>query len=156
MSFRVERWNGQVGIAEQLATWHVREWANVFPGWTEQVAIQEFNSQLVDSELPATWLAFAGDQLIGSISALLEDATELNDISGPWLASFYIEPEFRGQGVAQLLMNTAEYAVKNLGYKNWYLFTPHHEAFYAKHGWVLKEKRHIHGEIVAVMIKNFV
>ena len=107
MTLQIQRWSGQAGMAERLALWHVREWANVFLGWTEQIAVQEFNAQLENSELPATWLAFKDNQLIGSISALLEDAPELNDISGPWLASFYIVPEHRGQGVAQALMAAA-------------------------------------------------
>jgi GNAT superfamily N-acetyltransferase len=155
VTVRVERWNGQAGVAEQLAHWHVQEWQNVFPNWTVQKAVAEFNAQLHTYELPATWLAFKDDVLIGSISALLEDATELNDLPGPWLASFYIVPEWRGQGAAQLLMDAAMQAVKKLGYKKWYLFTPHHQAYYAKQGWVLIENRRIHHENVAVMAQEF-
>jgi GNAT superfamily N-acetyltransferase len=153
MTFRIERWSGQAGVAEQLAHWHVREWSNVFPDWTEQLAVQEFNAQLANSELPATWLAYKDDELIGSISALLEDAPELNDISGPWLASFYIVPEHRGQGVAQALMAAATQDVLALGYTQWNLFTPHHQAYYTKHGWALLMHRHLHGESVAVMVQ---
>lgn len=153
MTLRIARWSGQVGVAERLARWHVREWASVFPGWSEQKAVQEFNAQLADKQLPATWLAFNGDELIGSISALLEDAPELNDIPGPWLASFYIVPEYRGQGAAQALMQAAEQGVLALGYAQWTLFTPHHEAYYARHGWTLLEHRHLHGERVAVMVQ---
>ena len=154
MSFRIERWNGQVGVAEQLARWHVKEWQSVFPEWTVQDAVAEFNTQLLFSELPATWLAFSDDVLIGSISALLEDSAELNDIAGPWLASFYIVPDYRGKGVGQLLMAAVEQAVKSFGYQEWYLFTPHHEAYYAKQGWALKENRRIHDANVAVMIQE--
>ena len=154
MSYQIERWNGQTGVAEQLARWHVQEWQNVFPEWTDQKAIAEFNAQLQTTELPATWLAFKENILIGSISALLEDASELNDLPGPWLASFYIKPEYRGQGAAQLLMDIAKQAVTALGYKKWYLFTPHHERYYAKLGWALKENRHIHHEKVAVMVQQ--
>jgi GNAT superfamily N-acetyltransferase len=154
MTLRIARWSGQAGVAERLAHWHVREWSKVFPGWTEQIAVQEFNAQLENSDLPATWLAFNGDQLIGSISALLEDAPELNAISGPWLASFYIVPEHRGQGAAQALMQAAAQHVLALGYSQWMLFTPHHEAYYAKYGWALLEHRHLHGERVAVMVQK--
>lgn len=156
MSLRVERWSGQVGVAEQLATWHVREWQAVFPEWTEQDAVAEFNTQLQFSELPATWLAYQGQRLVGSISALLEDAPELNDVAGPWLASFYIVPECRGQGVGQQLMIAAKNAVTNLGYPQWYLFTPHHQEYYSKHGWQLHEYRHLHGERVALMRQELV
>jgi GNAT superfamily N-acetyltransferase len=83
----------------------------------------------------------------------LEDAPELNDISGPWLASFYIVPEYRGQGAAQALMNAAAQGVSELGYAKWALFTPKHEAYYAKHGWQLLEYRELHGDCVAVMVQ---
>jgi GNAT superfamily N-acetyltransferase len=151
MTLRIARWSGQPGVASLLARWHVREWANVFPGWTEPMAVQEFHAQLAHTQLPATWLAFKGDVLIGSISALLEDSPELNDIAGPWLASFYIVPEARGNGAAQALMTAAAQGVRTLGYSQWRLFTPHHQAYYAKHGWKLLEYRELHGERVAVM-----
>ena len=99
MNFRIERWNGQSGVAETLAAWHVREWAGLFAGWDESVARSEFQAQLRHAGLPATWLAYADEALIGSISALLED----------------------------------------------------HEDYYANAGWLLHERRQLHGQTVAVM-----
>jgi GNAT superfamily N-acetyltransferase len=154
VSLRIERWIGQPGVAEQLARWHLHEWQHVFPKWTEQRAIVEFNEQLLTTELPATWLALKDDVLVGSISALIEDAPELNDIPGPWLASFYIVPECRGQGLGLQLMTAAKNAVAKFGYQQWYLFTPHHQGYYAKQGWALKEFRDLHGERVAVMAQE--
>lgn len=154
MSLRIARWSGQAGVAEQLAEWHVREWGHLFHGWDAVAAQAEFAAQAISDTLPATWLAFDGDVLIGSISALLEDAPELNDIPGPWLASFYIVPEARGQGAAQALMAAAAEAVAVQGFASWYLFTPHHESYYAKHGWSTQEFRDLHGERVAVMART--
>jgi len=151
MNFRIERWNGQSGVAETLAAWHVREWVGLFAGWDESVAWSEFHAQLQHPGLPATWLAYADEALIGSISALLEDSPEMADVPGPWLASFYIVPEARGQGVAQALMNAAAQAVAALGYSGWYLFTENHEDYYANAGWLLHERRQLHGQTVAVM-----
>ena len=45
MNFRIERWNGQPGVAETLAAWHVREWAGLFAGWDESAARSEFRAQ---------------------------------------------------------------------------------------------------------------
>lgn len=154
MNLRIERWTGQPGVAETLAVWHVREWGHLFTGWDEQAALSEFMAQAIIDGLPATWLAFDGARLIGSISALLEDAPELNDIAGPWLASFYIIPEARGQGAAQALMTAAAQDVAALGYAEWFLFTPHHESYYAKHGWSTREYRNLHGARVAVMAQT--
>ena len=46
MNFRIERWNGQPGVAETLAAWHVREWAGLFAEWDETAARSEFQAQL--------------------------------------------------------------------------------------------------------------
>lgn len=151
MNLRIARWRGQAGVAEQLARWHVREWGHLFAGWDEQAALGEFTAQAATDGLPATWLAFDGERLIGSISALLEDAAELSDMPGPWLASFYISPDARGQGAAQALMQAAGQAVAAIGHAEWFLFTPGHEAYYARHGWHTLGHRMLHGERVAVM-----
>lgn len=151
MNLRVARWRGQPGVAAQLAAWHVREWGHLFSGWDERAARNEFAEQAGTNGLPATWLAFDGETLIGSISAIPEDALELNDIPGPWLASFYLVPEARGQGAAPALMAAAAEAVAAQGFSRWYLFTPHHENYYARRGWQLHAHRIVHGERVAVM-----
>lgn len=151
MSLRIERLRDQPGVAEQLAMWHVREWGHLFHGWDEAAAQAEFAAQALSNDLPATWLAFNGDQLIGSISALLEDSPHLRDFPGPWLASFYIAPPFRGQGAAPALMAAATQAVAEYGYRSWYLFTPAHAAYYQRHGWQTWAERSVQGEPVAVM-----
>lgn len=151
MKLEIVRWTGQADVAEKLAAWHVREWGHLFTGWDVEAAVSEFMAQSKIECLPATWLAFNGDMLIGSISALLQDAPELHDFPGPWLASFYLIPEARGQGAAQALMTAAAEGVAAQGYSRWYLFTPKHESYYAQHGWQTIEYRQLHGEPVAVM-----
>jgi GNAT superfamily N-acetyltransferase len=151
VKLRIVRWTGQAGIAEKLSALHVREWGHLFTGWDVDSALSEFVAQANIDGLPATWLAFNGEVLIGSISALLQDAPELHDFPGPWLASFYLIPEARGQGAAQALMAAAAEAVAAQGYGRWYLFTPKHADYYAKHGWQTIGHRQLHGERVAVM-----
>ena len=38
-----------------------------------------------------------------------------------------------------------------LGYRQWYLFTERHEEYYARYGWILLERRELHGQTVALM-----
>lgn len=151
MKLEIVRWTGQADVAEKLAAWHVREWGHLFTGWDVDTAFGEFMAQSNIDGLPATWLAFDNGRLIGSISALLQDAPELNDYPGPWLASFYLIPEARGQGAAQALMMAAAEGVAAQGVDRWYLFTPQHENYYAKHGWQTIGDRQLHGEPVSVM-----
>jgi GNAT superfamily N-acetyltransferase len=148
---RIEPWQGQLGVAETLAAWHVREWSDIFPDWTEQIAREEFHTQLQDTNLPATWLAFDGDTLLGSASALLQDASEFLDISGPWLASVFVQPEYRGNAVAQKLIEHAMCEVRKLGYTHWTLFTENHHGYYQKLGWEILCARPLHGKIVTIL-----
>lgn len=151
MSLRIERWRGQPDVVERLADWHVRQWKAIFPGWDEAAAVDEFNLQLRHDGLPATWLAYLDDELVGSISALLEDSPELTDIPGPWMASFYIRPEARRNGAAPALMAAAADGVTALGYAEWFLFTEFHEDYYRRFGWSVLERRELHGQTVSIM-----
>ena len=45
-------------------------------------------------------------------------------------------------------------AVAALGYRDWYLFTERHEEYYAKFGWILLERRELHGQTVALMVQE--
>jgi predicted N-acetyltransferase YhbS len=155
VKLEIVRWTGQADVAGKLAAWHVREWGHLFTGWDVETALGEFKEQAKIDGLPATWLAFDDGKLIGSISALLQDAPELQDFPGPWLASFYLIPEARGQGAAQALMTAAAEGVAAQGVDRWYLFTPQHESYYAKHGWQTIAHRQLHSERVAVMVKSF-
>ncbi len=151
MTVRIEPWRGQAHIAEALANWHVGEWQDIFPNWNVETAMAEFMAQLADSGLPASWLAFDDDVLIGSVSALPVDAPEFKDLPGPWLASLFVRPAYRGQGVARLLIDHARGQVATMGYAQWFLFTEHHQTYYQQLGWQLYEHRLLHRQPVVVM-----
>jgi len=151
VSLRIEPWRGQAHIAEALAQWHVREWQDIFPDWNVDTAMAEFMAQLADNGLPATWLAFDDDELIGSVSALTVDAPEFSDVPGPWLASLFVRPAYRGKGIAQHLIAHASTQVAALGYTQWFLFTEHHQAYYEALGWQLHEHRLLHGQPVVIL-----
>jgi len=46
-----------------------------------------------------TWLALDEDTLLGSVSLLSEDAPALAHLDGPWLASLWVHPAHRRQGL---------------------------------------------------------
>ena len=151
MSLRIEPWRGQAHIAEALAKWHVREWQDIFPNWDVETAMAEFMAQLADDGLPASWLAYCQDELVGSVSALPMDAPEFSDLPGPWLASLFVRPSYRGQGIARQLIDHARAQVAALGYRQWFLFTEHHQAYYQALGWQLHERRSLHRQPVAIL-----
>ncbi len=93
-----------------------------------------------NGELPQTWIGFSNDKIVGMISLKADDHPERKDLS-PWIASFFIHPEFRGKGHAYIFMKHAEKQAAKLGHKTLYLYTPSAEDLYKKIGWTTFEKR---------------
>jgi len=48
-----------------------------------------------------------GDELLGSVSVVMEDAPELQSYGSPWLASLFVVEDARGQGLGQALVEAA-------------------------------------------------
>jgi ribosomal protein S18 acetylase RimI-like enzyme len=123
------------GHADTLARWHHAQWGELYSDWTLDVAINELNDHATRRSIPTTLVAMQGDALLGSVSLVLEDAPELRDQGDAWMASLFVAPEARGQGLGSLLANEllAFAAQQKIG-RLW-LFTPEHASFYARLGW---------------------
>ena len=84
--------------------------------------------------LPQTYGLFIEEKLIGMFQFTNEDLEVRPDIF-PWLACFYIDKEYRNQGMARILLEKIiELASSTLNYETLYLFTKH-KGFYEKFGW---------------------
>jgi predicted N-acetyltransferase YhbS len=69
----------------------------------------------------------------------------------PWLASVYVAPEFRHQGVGSRLVNSVSEAARKAGMEALYLFTPDRVAFYQRLGWQVLHGEAYRGRWVTVM-----
>lgn len=56
----------------------------------------------------------------------------------PWVAGVYVEPAFRGKGVATTLVKAAETCARHDGHAQAYLYTAIPD-LYARIGWVAQE-----------------
>ena len=88
--------------AAPLARWHWEEWAAIIPGWTEAEALAELRTHTGRRQLPTTIVAYMGAELAGSASLLAEDLPDFPPLV-PWVASIYVRPEWRGQGLGEAL-----------------------------------------------------
>ncbi|WP_158701012.1 GNAT family N-acetyltransferase [Phytohalomonas tamaricis] len=50
-----------------------------------------------------------------------------------------MHPDYRGQGIADRLIETAEQAARALGEERLYLITANGQALYERHGWMTQE-----------------
>jgi GNAT superfamily N-acetyltransferase len=139
------------GLATTLARWHHAQWGALYTDWTLEVATDELIDHATRRAMPTTLVAMQGDAPLGSVSLVLEDAPELRDQGDAWLASLYVVPEARGQGLGvRLVRELVALAAREKVERLW-LFTPEHAAFYARLGWRAQGSAKLRGVPVQLM-----
>ena len=84
--------------------------------------------------LPVGLIALRNDRITGIVS--LREKTESQHDLGPWVTSFYVVPERRGQGVGTRLVHAVECLAQKLGYKKIYARSATAVVFFEKLKWV--------------------
>jgi GNAT superfamily N-acetyltransferase len=123
-----------------LARWHHEQWAHLSPGGSVERRITLLDSHLGRGQIPTTFVAVSTQAVVGSASLIAYDMDTRLDLS-PWLASVYVKPEHRRQGIGSALVCRVIQEAKELGVDNLYLYTtPDKDGFYARFGWVLIDR----------------
>ncbi len=91
--------------------------------------------RLNTDKIPLIFIAFSADKCIGTVAIVEDDLEKRPDLT-PWIASVYIDKEYRGHGIAKLLVETAVKKAKGLGLKIIYLHTETAHGLYEKMGWI--------------------
>ena len=92
---------------DALAAAHVEAFGALLPDWTLAQAADELRSHTRACAIPSTLLALDEQGgWLGSVSLLQEDHEHIRQYS-PWLASLYVRPQARGQGVGAALVARA-------------------------------------------------
>ncbi len=136
-----------------LARWHHRQWSHYNPGDTEQGRAERMRQDLGRRQIPTTFVALAGETLLGSASLVEHDMHDRRELS-PWLASVFVAPTHRRQGVGSRLVERVVAEAGALGVKRLYLFTPDREAWYASLGWSLVERTSYMDHPAVIMCLN--
>jgi N-acetylglutamate synthase-like GNAT family acetyltransferase len=132
-----------------LASWHQDEWSYLNPGEDLVARISRMQSFLNEDFIRSTFIA-RDEVLLGSAAIVLQDMKTEPQLT-PWLASVFIRPEARRQGVGrQLVLHVMEQARKE-GIDCLYLYTPDQESFYIKLGWSTIDKLKHQGHDVTIM-----
>ncbi len=132
---RVEPIDLHRGHIATLAAWHHAEWGHLYQHWSQDVARSELEDHASRRGVPTTLVLLDGDQLLGSVSVVLEDAPELSGEGSPWLASLYVVPQARGRGLGSRLVAAAVELAATQGVPHLFLFTPDRAGFYERLGW---------------------
>jgi predicted N-acetyltransferase YhbS len=89
-------------IAE-LAPWLHAEWGWFTPGSTLESRVAKLREHLNRDELPLAVVAHANEELLGTAALRAQDMDTRAELT-PWLASVYVTPSARRQGVGAMLM----------------------------------------------------
>ena len=139
----------------QLARWHHDEWLHLNPGATLESRVKRYQDSIKTDVLPEIFVAYSADVLLGSVT-LAKDDMDTRAYLTPWLASLYVVPEYRGQGIAtQLIKYVVSYA-KQMQYKNIYLFTEDQTDFYQHRGWHFIESLEYRNNEVDLMSQKLI
>ena len=134
-----------------VAEWHHQEWKHLSERTLED-RIAEFAEHLNPNSVPLTVLGWIEGKPVASASLLIHDMDIHPDWS-PWLASVFVLPHLRRQGVGRLLVARIEEEAARLGVPKLYLYTPDRAPFYQYMNWESLEEINYHGEQVTLMEK---
>jgi len=107
-------------------------------------------THLTRESLPKTFVAYSGDQPIGSIS-LIRYATDPS--AKLWLTNLYVQPAWRYQGIGAALLAKGETAARSLAVKDLWLCSFDAADYYLKFGWRWEKTAELRGCPVEVLHK---
>jgi len=150
MSLRIVALADRPDVIETLAAWHHAQWGDLNPQRTLEDRIERLRGHLGDDDIPATFVGFENETLLGSASIVRCDLQQRADLT-PWLASVYVAPQFRGGGIGNALVQCVEDHARSLDVERLYLFTPDRQAFYARRGWARMGEDELAGRRIVLM-----
>lgn len=139
-------------LIEQVAAWYFKEWNIALASTTQRL------SELSPTGIPFHVMMKVDDLPVatGGIAhhvSLLSEEPRLK-IYQPWLALVYTTTENQNKGYGTLLCYEIERILKELGVKEYYLFTYTAEKLYLKLGWEIMERLAVRDKDIVVMKKK--
>ena len=134
---------------EKLASWHQDEWSYLNPGENLAVRITRMQSYLNNEFIPSTFIA-KDKTLLGSAAIVSQDMKTEPPLT-PWLASVFVRPENRKQGIGRKLVLHVMTQARKEGIDILYLYTPDQVSFYSKLGWSVLDECQYKGSDVTIM-----
>lgn len=147
---RIEFLADHLHLAPTLARWHADEWSSLVPDWSYEPALAELLTHTRRDTVPLTLVAIDGSEVLGSASLVTEDLPGWEHLT-PWLASVFVSPATRGQGVGTQLVCEAARTAQRLGVARLHLFTPGQADFYRRLGWRELANAHLGAHPVQVL-----
>lgn len=136
-----------------IASWHHAQWGYLNPGNTVETRIEKMQRYLNGNVMPSMYICVDGDRVAGT-AALVENDMDSHPELSPWLASVYVNPDYRNRGLGAMLVKQIVSTAKAAGFPILYLFTPDRAKFYQSLGWeVIAQESYRGSEATLMKIK---
>lgn len=149
-TIRIDYLADHLAFVPTVAEWQHGEWGHLTPGSSLDRRIAHLSQSTARDAIPIAFVAVSGDAPSGCASLVHHDLTTRMELS-PWLASVYVAPEFRRQGIGSRLVRRVMEKAGELGVERLYLITPDRESFYRRLGWSTLDWTNYRGENVVIM-----
>lgn len=139
----------------QLASLNYQELARF---WNPEASIERSQQNLVKhsnrDQMPMTFVAVCQGEPIGMVSLRVNDGIRLDLV--PWLGGLVVDPQYRGSGVGNKLIEAVKSKARSIGHSKLYLlaFDKTIPIWYASLGWKEIGKDQLNGYPVVVMDIN--
>lgn len=128
MPWSIEAIAARPALLEQAAEWFHEKWG--IPLAAYRVSMEE---SLSGGPVPRWYAAVEDGRIIGGLGVIENDFHDRKDLR-PNVCAVYVEPEYRGRGLAGALLGRVCGDMKARGLEKLYLVTDHH-SFYERYGW---------------------
>ncbi|WP_027967069.1 GNAT family N-acetyltransferase [Halomonas halocynthiae] len=135
---------------DELAAWHHRQWQHLDRSVNENTRRTGLAAHCTTTELPMTFIAFEGDELVGNICLVAEEVSNRPQYT-PWISRVYVSTEHRGKSIGRRLIEHAKSALQQQGHPELYLLTEDKADYYAQLGWEKVEEYQLNGLTVDIM-----
>jgi len=134
---KIEYLCDDMGFVETIAKWTYDEFVDGIRIGLSYEDILRAKKICHKQELPIRLVALVDGVCVGTISIVYNDLECRNYT--PWLASLYVDEQFRNQGIAVQLIDSVKGIAVQLGYKELFLRTEHASDYYRRLGWQFVE-----------------
>ncbi len=135
-----------------VARWLHDEWWRAL-GWTPET-VAGFLQEAAGPAPPVAYVTEVGGRPAGTATLDIDDLAARRDLS-PWLASVFVAPEFRGQGIGTLLARHAIAAAQAMGQRELWLHSFTAVAFWQRFGFVVVGQEETVGRPTTLMRRGF-
>ena len=129
MNYKIIKIADKPELKDLAAEWFHNKWGIPLSAYQESIA----DSLKEGAVVPSWYVCLDGENIIGGLGVIENDFHDRKDLT-PNVCAVYTEEEYRGQGIAGMMLNFVCEDMKANGVDTLYLLTDH-IGFYERYGW---------------------